>query len=96
MASVIGSYRQALTSAGGAQPILGGFDGVYEVTVRALSTGIFIGSSSVAANLPDTGFELIQGKDYTFTCVAGSDHEPYLATTLTSAVYSYVFFTPKI
>jgi hypothetical protein len=96
MATAIAGYRQSLTSGGGAQSITIGANGDYEVTVRALSPGIFVGGANVAGSLPNTGFELIPDTDYTFSVVSAADYEPYLATTSGSAVFAYVFIRPRL
>jgi hypothetical protein len=84
----------SFTSGSGAQQVLGGQDGIFDVTIRTESEEVYLGGADVTGGA--TGFLLRSGRDYHFVMVAAADHEPYLATTSASAVAVFVFSTPKL
>jgi len=102
---IFASATVTINSSSSPAPLSISDTGVTQLTVRANDAGIYIGTGGTAganfqAELPDSGYELTSGVEYTFTLgpqqygTSGNNALPYVATTsATDVTLSWVAST---
>jgi hypothetical protein len=90
----------SFTSASGAQNFPKAGEAAIEFIVRTSDAGVFLGGYNVATNLPSSGFELVQGREYHLTVApdVGSTAETglWVATTSATSVTVTYLVTTKV